>query len=123
MTRLRALGIRLLALLMLLQGGAVAAHGLHVLVPAGGWLMEICALDGPRTVLVDENGQPIEPAGHSGFCPVCHGLPHIALPPPGVSPASPRPAAIARLPVAGAGQLPATARAPPYAPRAPPAPV
>ena len=112
-----------MALLMLVQGGAAAAHGLHVLAPTGGWLVEICALDGPRTVLLDEDGQPIEAPAHSGFCAVCHGLPHIALPPPGVSAAPPLPAGIVRLPVAAGGQLPATACAPPYAPRAPPAPV
>lgn len=120
----RRLSRLLCALLLLMQAGVGAAHGLHALGGPPGMLAEICTLEGQRLLLLDAEGQPIEaPDGApAGVCPVCAGLPGIALPaPPSLwvpvvfaLPAAPQ-AAMAPLPPGGA-------RAPPYSPRDPPVP-
>jgi hypothetical protein len=115
---------RLLALLLLVQSGVAVAHCLRGMAAGDGLLVEICSIEGKRLVLLGPEGEPIEapePSAEGGFCPVCHGLPQVALPAPAVTLLGP--IGVAAVPWHAGGEalrLP-PARAPPYATRAPPA--
>ncbi len=111
------------ALVLLLQAGVGAAHCLRVQGVANGLVVEICTLEGKRLALIDAGGQPQDAPGEpgAGVCPVCAGLPSVALP---SAPTLSEPVVFAVAPafrLAG-NALPAPhARAPPYSTRAPPA--
>lgn len=114
----------ILALVLVLQSSLALAHCLRA-APAGAhhaFLVEVCSAEG--TMVVDlgggaDHGTPHD-TEHGGFCPGCHGLPQLALPPPAglVLPFLPQ-ASLPPLPAQAA--LPPGARAPPYHPTGPPA--
>lgn len=114
----------ILALVLCLQSGLAMAHCLRMAAPAGHqpFHVEICTADG--IVLLDladsEDGPTHHDGPRSGFCLVCHGLPHVALPVPAELPA-PRVTLIARPPLPLHASAPLGARAPPYHPTGPPA--
>lgn len=124
MASLRPLLARLFALLLLVQSGAALGHCLRGLAAGEGLLVEICAVEGKRLLLLGPGGEPMEPAApaaEGGFCPVCHGLPEAALPAPSLRLVAPAAAGPAAWHGAGAPLRLPPARAPPYATRAPPA--
>jgi hypothetical protein len=113
----------LLALVLCLQSGLAAAHCLRfAAAPAHQALhVEICTAEG--IVLMDLGGTSDQDApfghDHAGFCLACHGLPQLVLAEPASVP----------LPVSGLTAAPQatpealpplSARATPYASRAPP---
>lgn len=110
----------LLSLVLLVQTGWAAAHCL-IVVARAGHAVEICSPDGVRTIRVAEDGSalPETPAqAGDGFCAACPAITVPTLPAaPGLS--APAWIAIAAALVPAAILRPA-ARAPPYAPRAPP---
>lgn len=118
----------LLALVLCLQSGLAMAQCLRMAAPTGGagLHLEICTAEGLVTIalpgdLADgQDGKADTPASRGIFCPVCHGLPQVDLPPPVELPA-PR---LAAAPVAWLAPAPVPAlggRAPPYRPTGPPA--
>jgi hypothetical protein len=115
---------RLLALLLLVQSGVAVAHCLRGMAAGDGLLVEICSIEGKRLVLLGPEGEPIEapePSAEGGFCPVCHGLPQVALPAPAVTLLGPIGVAAVTWHAGGEALRLPPARAPPYATRAPPA--
>lgn len=115
--------VRLVALLLLLQWSAAFAHCLGRVAHAGIVLEAVvCGPDGPRRLLLDDQGAPTDPAlaAPDGVCAMCQApaiaptlLPSSETVPivfSAADPPAPRPAG---LPVA-------PARAPPQQPRAPP---
>lgn len=110
--------------MLLLQSGVALAHCLRAMAPADGLLVELCAVEGKRLLLLGRDGAPIEapqPAAESGFCPACHGLPQLVLPAPALLVLAPLRAAMPAWHAAGEALRLPPARAPPYATRAPPA--
>ncbi|WP_456306728.1 hypothetical protein, partial [Paracraurococcus ruber] len=93
----------LLALLLVWQWGSAFAQCLAPLglAPAGAHAVEICGVDGPRTILLGEDGQPAAPAAVHDSCPICPGGAAPAAAPPGVPAAPVRYAALVPPPVAG----------------------
>ena len=73
---LRLLSCMILAISLGTYGNMARAD-----VASGGWTMEmvICATDGPTTILVDSNGNPVAPAAQCCDCVACNaaanGLP------------------------------------------------
>ncbi len=123
MARLKPLLARLLALLLFVQSGVAVAHCLRGIAPGQGLLVEICAVEGKRLMVLGPDGAPIEapePAVEPGFCPVCIGLPEVAVPAPSVRLLAPAPIAEPAWHGEGTAQRLAPARAPPHAPRGPP---
>ncbi|WP_376088500.1 YcnI family protein [Roseomonas sp. CCTCC AB2023176] len=112
----------LFALVLLVQTGWAAAHCLAMAAPAGH-LVEICSSDGTRVVRMTADGTVLPeapPHAEPGFCAACPLLAAPALPTP---PTLSEPAwtvAEVPVPIAAARGLRPAARAPPYAPRAPP---
>ncbi|WP_207792001.1 DUF2946 family protein [Siccirubricoccus phaeus] len=105
-----------LALLLALQWGMAFAHCLNAL-GGHGTAVEICTVDGIRTLHLGADGQPEAPAQHDS-CPVCPGVPALEPAPP-ILPVLPI-AYVRAPPPRLAGLPPAPARAPPQQPRAPP---
>jgi hypothetical protein len=115
---------RLLALLLLVQSGVAVAHCLRGMAAGDGLLVEICSIEGKRLVLLGPEGEPIEapePSAEGGFCPVCQGLPQLVLPAPAVRLLTPVKPAEPNWHAEGEALRLAPARAPPHAPRGPPA--
>lgn len=113
---------RLIAMILLLQVVLAPAHCLAMVTAPAGLEAVICSPEGMRTMHLGPDGQAVPaPEAMNGFCPACHALPETALP------AAPVLATPAWFAAAGGWQpvpvhrLPQTARAPPFAPRAPPA--
>ncbi|MBP0445540.1 hypothetical protein J8J14_12210 [Roseomonas sp. SSH11] len=120
MRRLRPGLARLLPLLLLLQWGAATVPHARALERLGGaMLLELCSPHGARSLLVDEEGQPIQRDAAQDCCTLC--LAPAAAPPP-VSCAPPRPVGYVVLAAAPdrPGLPPLPPRAPPQLPRAPP---
>lgn len=120
----RAPALRLLlALLLSLQWGVAFAHCLAPLAAsAGGHAIEICGVDGIRTLVIGEDGQPQgtpAPQAHDS-CPLCPGSAAPAPEAPAVAGHAIRYFAAEHI-IRVAGLPPAPARAPPQQPRAPPA--
>jgi hypothetical protein len=115
---------RLLALLLLVQSGMAGAHCLRGMAAGDGLLVEICSIEGKRLVVLGPGGEPMDspaPASERGFCPVCHGLPQVALPAPAVTLLEPLGVATIHWHAKGEALRLPPARAPPYTTRAPPA--
>jgi hypothetical protein len=117
----RSLAARLIALLLLLQWAGAVLPQMRALAMLGrATAVELCTHSGTRTVLVDENGQPVEASHDSTCCDLCQG-------PAAIEPAGPQAPdhrvlylAVAH-PAGRAGLPPFPPRAPPQQPRAPPA--
>lgn len=113
----------LLALVLCLQSGLAMAHCLRMAAPAGHqpFHVEICTAEGIVTLdlAVPGEGQGQHDGQHAGFCLVCHGLPHVALPAPAELPV-PHVTLIALPPLPLHASAPLGARAPPYEPTGPP---
>lgn len=111
---------RLLPLLLLLQWGAATVPHARSLAALGQALrVELCSPHGPRSLLVDADGQPVQREAGPDCCTLC--LTPAAAPPPGPA-VPPVPVSYAR-PVAmpaRPGLPPLPPRAPPQLPRAPP---
>ncbi|MCO6418863.1 DUF2946 family protein [Siccirubricoccus sp. KC 17139] len=105
-----------LALLLALQWGMAFAHCIGGL-GGHGLAVEICTVDGLRTLHLDGDGRKEALPAHDS-CPLCPGA--AALEP--AAPALPalRIAYARAVPPPLAGLPPAPARAPPQQPRAPP---
>ena len=111
---------RLIAVILLLQVVLAPAHCLAMAATPAGLEAVICSPDGVRTLHLGPDGQQA-PVADEGFCPGCHAVPQVGLPP---APAIALPIALHGGPawhVAAAEALPPPARGPPFAPRAPPA--
>ncbi|MFN7309086.1 MAG: DUF2946 family protein [Alphaproteobacteria bacterium] len=113
----------ILALVLCLQSGLAMAHCLRMAAPAGHqpFHVEICTVDGIVTLDLAEpgDGQGQHDGQQAGFCLVCHGLPHVALPAPTELPA-PHVTLIVLPPLPLHASAPLGARAPPYEPTGPP---
>jgi hypothetical protein len=111
---------RLLALVLLLQGAsAMEPHARALAALGGARLVELCSAHGPRSVLLGEDGQPLEREQAPDCCAPC--LTPVGAPPP-ASMVPPRVFAFAMV-VASPGRPglpPLPPRAPPQLPRAPP---
>jgi hypothetical protein len=122
MRRLPAALMRLVAAVLLVQVVLAPAHCLAAVSLPGGLPAVICGADGARTIHLGPDGQEMPAHGAGlGFCPGCHALPEVVLPPP---PALPAPAWTTTRTAWNpwpAEALPPPPRAPPFAPRAPPA--
>jgi hypothetical protein len=121
-TPLRSIA-RLVVLLLLMQVVMAPAHCLAMAATPAGLLTVLCSPAGvERTVMVGPDGHAMpEPESGAGVCLVCAGLPQALLPEPPVVPAFAWFGVGRAWHVAGAETLPPPARAPPFAPRAPPA--
>ncbi len=111
-----------MAVVLLLQSGAAMAHCLRGM--SHGEAIEICSIDGVRTIHLDQDGNPLAdeaPQMQGGFCPACHALPAVELPGPPIVAAPAWHLASPNWHAAGEARLLPPARAPPYATRAPPA--
>ena len=120
MRRIRPGLARLLGLLLLLQWSAAAAPHARDLARLGeAMLVELCSPHGPRSLLVDGEGQPIKPEAAADCCDLC--LAPASAPPP-ASAIPPVPVAFAPSAASPArpGLPPLPPRAPPQQPRAPP---
>ncbi|TPG58094.1 hypothetical protein EAH89_09005 [Roseomonas nepalensis] len=112
---------RLLAGLLLLQWAAAVLPQARALGMLGRAVaVELCSPDGARTVLLDEEGRPVEPGHAAACCDLCQGPAAIAAEAPRAPALRVAPAAAAP-PRGRAGLPPLPARAPPQQPRAPPA--
>ncbi|MFH5925416.1 hypothetical protein [Roseomonas xinghualingensis] len=109
----RSLVARLIAGLLLLQWAAA------VMPHARAMAVELCSPSGMRTVLVDENGKPVEKSQDPSCCELCQGPAAIEAD----GPPTPRRIVYAAesFPAGPAGLPPFPPRAPPQQPRAPPA--
>ncbi|WP_137126954.1 DUF2946 family protein [Roseomonas sp. HF4] len=122
MRRLPRLVARLVAAVLFVQVVAAPAHCLALVSAPAGLAAVICSAEGARTVHLGPDGQemPAHEAGR-GFCPACHALPQVTLPAPPAPPAPAWAASGRAWNPTAAEALPPPARAPPFAPRAPPA--
>jgi hypothetical protein len=111
------------ALVLCGQSALAAAHCLRLSASSqhAPFHVEICTVDGIVLMDLGEGADHQAPAGDmpAGFCPVCHGLPHVTLPEP-VLVASPDVSPVAASIVMPEATPPHRPRAPPYAPRGPP---
>ena len=114
---------RLIAAILLLQAVLAPAHCLAMAAAPVGLLTVLCSPVGvERTILVGPDGHALpEPDTGAGLCVVCTGLPQAVLPQPPAVPALAWTGGGRVGHVADAETLPPPARAPPFAPRAPPA--
>ena len=104
---------------MLQWGAATLPHARAMAALGDAMLVELCSPYGPRSLLVDGEGQPIQ----KGAAPDCCALslaPASAPPPTSAMPAAPEGFALVAAPLARAGLPPLPPRAPPQLPRAPP---
>jgi hypothetical protein len=113
---------RLFLVILLMQVAMAPAHCLAMAATPTGLLAVLCSPAGvERTVLVGPDGHAMpEPDAGAGVCVVCTGLPQAVLPEPPAVPAFAWIGGGRTWHVAGAETLPPPARAPPFAPRAPP---
>ncbi len=113
---------RLLAAIVLAQVVLAPAHCLAMAAAPPGFATVLCTAEGYRTIHLGPDGRALPGDGMApGFCAACHALPDVALP---VAPMPPTPAWAARPTawhVTAPEALGPPARAPPFAPRAPPA--
>lgn len=114
---------RLIVAILLVQVALAPAHCLAMASTPAGLLAVLCSPSGEtRSIMVGPDGHAMpEPDGGAGACVVCTGLPQAALPEPPAVPAFAWLGGARAWHVAGAETLPPPARAPPFAPRAPPA--
>jgi hypothetical protein len=114
---------RLIIAALLVQVALAPAHCLAMAATPAGLLTVLCSPAGvERTILVGPDGHVLpEPDGGAGACVVCSGLPQATLPVPPAVPAFAWIGEGRAWHVVGAETLPPPARAPPFAPRAPPA--
>ncbi|MEO3474678.1 DUF2946 family protein [Roseomonas sp. CAU 1739] len=113
---------RLIALILFLQVVLAPAHCLAMVTAPAGLETVICSPDGMRTLHVGPDGSAVPaPEATDGFCPACHALPEAVLPAAPIV-ASPAWTAITSgWQITPSHGLKQAARAPPFAPRAPPA--
>jgi hypothetical protein len=113
---------RLIVVVLLVQVALAPAHCLAMAATPAGLLTVLCSPAGTeRTIMVGPDGQMLpEPDTGAGVCVVCSGLPQATLPTPPTVPAFAWTGAGRAWHVAGAETLPPPARAPHFAPRAPP---
>ncbi|MBP0443250.1 DUF2946 family protein [Roseomonas sp. SSH11] len=117
----RSLLARLLAVLLLMQwAGAALPHARAMAAMGSAMAVELCSPSGMRTILVDQNGQPVEKAQDPSCCDLCQGPAAIEADAPG-APAIRIAHAAPAHPAGRAGLPPFPPRAPPQQPRAPPA--
>ncbi|MBS7811261.1 DUF2946 family protein [Roseococcus pinisoli] len=123
MAKFRAPLILFVAALLFWQSGLAAAHCLRAM-SHGGDAVEICSIDGVRVIHLDDQGNPLadQPSDSmaGGFCPVCHGMPAVALPEPPMLALPAWTGEAVAWHAAGEARLLPPARAPPYRTRAPP---
>jgi len=105
------------ALALLLQAGVGAAHCLRGL--GHGLLVEICTTEGKRLALMQAEGNAPAETG-TGVCPVCAGLPVVAVPDAPTLSEPVRFAEAASFSLTGSTHPAPRARPPPYSTRAPP---
>ncbi|WP_188971489.1 hypothetical protein [Neoroseomonas lacus] len=112
---------RLIALVLLLQVVLAPAHCLAMVTTPAGFDTVVCSPDGVRTLHLGPDGKAVPaPETSGGFCPACHALPQAFLP---VAPVLATPAWVTvafNWHIAPSHGLKQAARAPPFAPRAPP---
>ncbi|WP_198369562.1 DUF2946 family protein [Roseomonas rosulenta] len=112
---------RLILAVLLVQVVLAPAHCLAMAATPAGLLTVLCSPAGvERTILVGPDGHAL-PEPDAGVCVVCTALPQAVMPPPPAVPALAWAGGRPAWHVAGAETLPPPARAPPFAPRAPPA--
>ncbi|CAH0290361.1 DUF2946 family protein [Roseomonas sp. CECT 9278] len=114
---------RLIVVILLVQVALAPAHCLAMAATPAGLLTVLCSPSGgERTIIVGPDGHALPEAdGGAGACVVCTGLAPTTLPTPPAVPAFAWAGEGRAWHVAGAETLPPPARAPPFAPRAPPA--
>lgn len=114
---------RLIAVVLLMQVAMAPAHCLAMAATPAGLPTVLCSPAGvERIIMVDAGGHALpETAAGAEVCVVCSGLAQAALPAPPAIPAFAWTGGARAWHVAGAETLPPPARAPPFAPRAPPA--
>lgn len=86
--RLGARVLTLIAALMLAMNATGGGHA-HAARAHSGLVMIICSEDGPKTVVIDGGGQPVEPSGAPACadnCLCCPAPPVLTLPSAGSSP-------------------------------------
>lgn len=105
------------ALALLLQAGVGVAHCLRGL--GDGLLVEICTAEGKRLALMQAEGDAPAERG-TGVCPVCAGLPAVAVPDAPTLSEPVRFAEAASFSRTGSAHPAPRARPPPYSTRAPP---
>ena len=111
---------RLLLLLLLLQwASATVPHARALSALAGATAVELCSAHGARTVLVGEDGQPLDRQEAPDCCALCL-LPVVVPPPASAAPFLPVAFALVVPSPARPGLPPLPPRAPPQLPRAPP---
>ncbi|MCR0982648.1 DUF2946 family protein [Roseomonas populi] len=112
--------MRLLAILLLMQwAGAVVPHARAMERAASAQRVELCTHDGQRSILLDENGKPVQPAPATDCCSLCQWA---------MGDAPPGPAMVIRAitfllaaePFRHPGLPHSPPRSPPHQPRAPP---
>jgi hypothetical protein len=114
--------LRVLAVLLLAQWAAALQPCLRGFISiASAQAVELCSPEGiHRTVLVDHEGKPVQPAKHHVGCPLCQQASPAILPAaPGMLARAAAFPAVEQSP-AWQGLPPMPARAPPQQPRAPP---
>ncbi|MFH5924654.1 hypothetical protein [Roseomonas xinghualingensis] len=120
MRRLRTGFARLLALLLMFQGAsAMEPHAQAMTALGRAMVVELCSAHGIRTVVLGEDGQPLDQQEAPDCCAPC--LMPVAAPPP-VSMLPPRSVSFALVVTSPGrpGLPPLPPRAPPQQPRAPP---
>lgn len=125
MARSRTLLVSLLALLLLGQSAAAAAHCLRQagrVAATGVLLVPICTAEG-LTLARSIPGHPDAPPpahGEPNVCVVCHALPQAELPEPPLLPSPVWQLAVRAVPLPPPAPPRPAARAPPGIPRGPP---
>lgn len=113
---------RLIATILLIQVVLAPAHCLAMAATPAGLETVVCSPDGMRTMHVGPDGQEM-PAHDTGpaFCLTSHAVPEAWVPPAPILPTPAWITAAVGWHLTPAHGLPPAARAPPFAPRAPPA--
>ncbi|MCR0983419.1 DUF2946 family protein [Roseomonas populi] len=112
---------RFVALLLLLQWvGAALPHARALAALASATRVELCTHEGTRTVLLDDEGRPVQAAPDLTCCDLHAAPAALAAPEPAVLALRPSHPAPPPEPTR-AGLPPLPPRAPPQQPRAPPA--
>ncbi len=119
MTRRRPALLAILAALLFIQSGAALAHCLRGMAHDPLSLIEICTGEGRRTLDLSDHGAP--QGAEAGFCLACHALPAVSVPEAPVLWQPVRYATLAAWEPQSAPTPAPRARAPPGAPRDPPA--
>jgi len=110
----------LLSLLLVLQwASATLPHARSLVALGSATAVELCSAHGARTILVGEDGQPLDRQQAPDCCGLCL-LPVVAPPPISAAPPLPVAFALAVVPPTRPGLPPLPPHAPPQLPRAPP---